>query len=138
MRACDEVGILDLEVVDRNNWQAAPHAYPGLSVIGAEVDACFRADEQQSSLTPIGSYHAGDLVARQIAGDGTPGASAVGRAEQVRLIIGKFVARGRYVNGLRVMRRNFDAADIGQLWHCGWRHILPRGAIVARDVYQAV
>ena len=60
------------------------------------------------------------------------------RPEQVGLVVGELVARGGDIDRVGVVRRDLDAADIGQLRHARGRHVLPGLAVVARDMHQAV
>src|SRR5215470_10582183 len=46
VRTGNQILVLDLEIVDRNDRQAARHALPGLAVVEREVDAGLGADEQ--------------------------------------------------------------------------------------------
>ena len=79
-----------------------------------------------------------DLVRRQVAVDRLPGPAAVGAPEQVGLVVGELVARGGDIDRVGIVRRDLDAADIGQLRHALGRDVLPDLAVVARDMHQAV
>ena len=61
MRAGDQIGVFDLQVIDRDHGKSAGHAHPALAVIEAEVDAGLGADEQQPWPDRIGADDAGDL-----------------------------------------------------------------------------
>ena len=102
------------------------------------MDAGLGADIEQAAGHRIGAHDARDLVGRQVALDGFPAAPAVGAPEQVGLVVGQLVARGGDVDRIGVVRRELDAADIGQFRHALGRDVAPALAVVARDMDQAV
>ena len=138
VRGRHQVGVLQLQVIDRDDREAAAHARPVSAVVGREEHASLRADIEQPLGHGIGADDAGDLVLRQIAVDRLPALAAIAALEQVGLVVGKLVARRGNVDRLRVVRRQLDTADIGELGHALGRDVRPLLAVVARDMDQAV
>jgi hypothetical protein len=137
-RIQNEVGVLELQVVDRDDREAAAHARPVRAVVGREEHAGLGADIEQPFGHGIGAHDAGDFVLRQIAVDRLPALAAVRGLEQVGLVVGELVASRRDVDRLRVVRRQLDAADVGELGHAPGRDVHPLLAVIARDVHQSV
>src|SRR5262249_10825547 len=96
------------------------------------------ADEQQALSDRIGAHDAADLVLGQIAVDRLPAPAAVTALEQVWLVVGKLVARGGDIDRIGIVRRDVDAADIGELGQALGRDFLPLLAAVTRDVHQPI
>src|SRR5262249_21283817 len=78
-------------------------------------------------------------VGGQVAGDARPGPAGVGALEQVRLEVGHLVIVERGVDGVRVVLRGQNAANVGALGHAGELVDVPPGAAPGlRDLDQAV
>src|SRR5207245_4150758 len=53
-------------------------------------------------------------------------------------VVGELVARRRHVDGVRIVRRDLDAADIGELGQALGRDVLPFLATILGDMDQAI
>ena len=138
MRGGHQVAALDLQVVHRRDRQAAAHAHPARAVVAAEEHAGFGADEQQAGAHRVGAQHARDFARGQVAVDGLPGLATVAGAKQKGPVVGQLVARGGQVHRVRIVRRDFDAAHVGQFGHRLGCNVNPALAVVARDMHQPV
>ena len=136
-----QVVALDLQVGDRRDRQVELERLPVGAVVERDVEAELGAGVEQPLARRVLAHDAHEVVGRNAVlavGQQIPVGAVVVGAEDVRPEVVEPVVVHRDEGAPRVLRRRLDHVDRRPLGHRLGRHVLPGGAVVARDVHQAV
>ncbi len=99
--------------------QPALEPDPVRALVDREVETELGADEQQLRFDVVLHQRVDDLAIGQVAGDRAPGLAAVAADEDVGLEVALLVVVEGRVDGVGVVQRGLEAADVGHLRHAG-------------------
>ena len=130
---------LDVDIAHLDGGQPALEADPVGALVDREVESELGAHEQQLGFDVVLHQRVDDLAIRQVAGDRAPRLAAVAADEDVGLEVGLFLVVEGRVDGVVVVDRGLETADVGHLRHAGYLvDRAPVGAAVLGHLDQAV
>src|SRR5579859_41425 len=124
--------------MDRRGRQIEFQRLPVSAIVEGDVDAIFRAGEEQALVLGVFANDVGEAGVRETVGDSRPGFAEVGGPEDVGLEVVQLVAIDGDVGGAGGERRGFDDADETPLAEFFRGDVGPVLAAVAGDVHEAV
>ncbi len=138
MCRCDEIAVLDSQVVDGDGRQIQLQRLPMVPIIKRNMYARLCACIEQSTLLSIFSNHSSEIVCSYARSDLCPGLPIIMSFEEIRLEVIRFVAGRGKVGRCCIERRRFDNTDQGPFGQIRGSHILPCLAVISRDMYQTI
>ncbi len=130
---------VEVDVADLDGGELALELDPVRALVDGEVDAVLGADEEQLRFDVVLHHGVGDFSIWQVAGDRAPGPAAVAADKDVGFEVAPLLVVEGRVDGVLVVHRGLEPADVGHRRHAG--NLVdgpPVGAAVLGDLDETV